>query len=64
MINATFPVDLVEVVVGGVDLGIEFSKLKWNHLLVSSTNSNFLALQSVEVDILLCSTLDRLLLES
>lgn len=37
MINATFPRDLVEVVIGGVELGIEFTKLKWDHLLVSSS---------------------------
>lgn len=36
MINATFSRDLVEVVIGGVELGIEFTKLKWDHLLVSS----------------------------
>lgn len=33
MINATFPKDLVDVVLGGSALGIEFSKVKWNHLL-------------------------------
>jgi hypothetical protein len=35
MIGETFPEDLVYVVVGGMELGVEFSKLKWNHLLVS-----------------------------
>lgn len=33
MLNATFPKDLVDVVLGGSALGIEFSKVKWNHLL-------------------------------
>lgn len=33
MINATFPPDKIEVVLGGVELATEFSNLKWDHLM-------------------------------
>ncbi|KAL8279075.1 hypothetical protein RQP46_008533 [Phenoliferia psychrophenolica] len=39
MVNATFPTDLVEVVNGGMDLSIEFSKVKWDHLLYTGSSS-------------------------
>lgn len=37
MLNATFDKDLVDVVLGGPELGIEFSKVKWNHLLYTGS---------------------------
>lgn len=33
MINATFEKDLVDVILGGTELAIEFSSIPWNHLL-------------------------------
>lgn len=50
MLNATFPRDLVEVVIGGVDLGVEFSTLKWDHLLVSLLPSCLAFPQSFNTD--------------
>ncbi|KAK4705070.1 hypothetical protein P7C70_g1131, partial [Phenoliferia sp. Uapishka_3] len=37
MINATFPADKIEVVLGGVELATEFSTLKWDHLMYTGS---------------------------
>ena len=37
MIAATFPVDLVDVAVGGLDLAREFATLRWDHLLYTGS---------------------------
>lgn len=37
MINATYEKDLVEVVLGGTDLAMNFSATPWNHLLYTGS---------------------------
>ncbi|KAL8284025.1 hypothetical protein RQP46_005138 [Phenoliferia psychrophenolica] len=37
MINATFPPDKLDVVLGGVELATEFSTLKWDHLMYTGS---------------------------
>jgi coniferyl-aldehyde dehydrogenase len=37
MIDATFPADLVDVAVGGLDLAREFASVRWDHLLYTGS---------------------------
>lgn len=37
MVASTFPVDLVDVAVGGLDLAREFATLRWDHLLYTGS---------------------------
>ena len=37
MVNSTFSAEYVEVVLGGIDLATEFSRLKWDHLMYTGS---------------------------